>query len=259
MIQNKFEILKIFTSMQEENSMLKIYQQNNVVLTFCKNNSEEWWNYALLEHTISKEQLENIEAFFKAKNRASSIYFTDGKKNKSLKNFLKNKGYKLSAKDSWLFWNNGTPKIDKQDIIEVKNDSDFEKWIKTYLESYPDNDPKNPYGEQSEFAQVLKKSWYFKKARSSKKYYLASKDNKPVAVAALTNFNGVGYISEVGSVPLVRGEGYGKIISLHCVKESLRLKNKYHCLMTEKDLYPYEFYKRIGFTPDFESVLYSKK
>ena len=77
-----------------------------------------------------------------------------------------------------------------------------------------------------------------------------------VAVSILSSGNNIGYITTVGSLPSVRGEGYGKHATYHCLQESVKRGNKYHCLATEKDTYPYEFYKRLGFKNEFTSVCY---
>ena len=255
-LKNKFEILKTFASMLENSSLVEIHRQNDIILCFCKDNSEPWWNYALINRIISNEELNYIESFFKKKSRYTSIYFSDDEANKPIPDFLKGNGYELAAKDSWLFWNKESP-ADQKDIIEIKNNSDFEKWIETFIKSYPKDDPKNPYGEQIQFAEVLKRAWFNKKTENDK-HYLAFKNKQPVATAMLSNFNKMGYISSVGSIPSVRGEGYGKKISLHCVKESIKAGNKHHFLATEKGHYPYEFYQRVGFEPEFIAFLYSK-
>lgn len=150
------------------------------------------------------------------------------------------------------------PDINSEGIIEVETNEDFEKWIETFIKSYPKDDPQNPYGEQAEFAEVLKKARHENKENNEKYYLLFDKD-KPVATAILASYDNMGWIYGVGSIPSARGKGFGKKISLHCVKESIKLKNKHHCLATEKGHYPYEFYKKIGFTPEFVAFLYSKK
>ncbi len=255
---NKFDILKKFPYMHKNNPVSEIKINNNIILTFSKDDSELWWNYALINNTISNDELDYIETFFKKRNRFPSIYFSEGKKSKLIINFLKKNGYELTAQDSWLFWNKKSPTIDGKDIIKIKTDIEFEKFIGTYIESYPKDDPKNSYGDQTEFAKALKKSWYDKK-KSYDTHYLLFGNNKPIATAILTNYQKIGYLTAIGSIPSVRGEGYGKKISLYCVQESFKLKNKYHFLVTEKGSYPYEFYQRIGFEPQFVVYLYTKK
>jgi len=75
----------------------------------------------------------------------------------------------------------------------------------------------------------------------------------------LTNHDGIGYISNVGSLRKVRGEGFGKIASLYPVSQSIKNGNLEHCLATEEGTYPNEFYKRIGFETRFTAVCYVKQ
>ena len=84
------------------------------------------------------------------------------------------------------------------------------------------------------------------------------KNNKPVAVSTLTNYDEIGYISNVGSLSEVRGEGFGKAATLFCIQESIKHGNREHCLATEEGAYPNEFYKRIGFVTRFTAVGYTK-
>ncbi len=84
------------------------------------------------------------------------------------------------------------------------------------------------------------------------------KEDSPVAVSTLNNYEGIGYISNVGSIKEVRGEGFGKLSTLYCVHKSQKNGNKVHCLATEEDTYPNEFYKRIGFQTKFTAVGYKK-
>ena len=255
---DKSEMLKAFPYMHKNNPVSEIKNNNNVIMVFTKDDSELWWNYALINNVISNDELDYIENFFKKRDRLPSIYFSEGKKSKLIINFLKKKGYELTAQDSWLFWNKKSPIIDSKEITKIETDIEFEEWIRTYIKSYPKEDPKNPYGDQTEFAEALKKSWYGRK-KSYDTHYLSFKNNKPVATAILTNYKKIGYLTSIGSIPSVRGEGYGKKISLYCVQNSIGLGNKHHFLVTEKGDYPYEFYKRIGFEPEFVAYLYTKK
>lgn len=255
---DKYKILKTFADIHRDSPLSKVIVKDKITYIYCDNNSEFWWNYALVDHIISDNELKEIEEYFISKDRRSSIYFSDDEKNMPLKNILQKKGYKIVAKDVWLFWDKPAPEIEDSNIVEIINNKDFEKWINTFIESYPKNDPKNPYGEQTEFSEVLKKSWQAK-SDNNDKYYLLYNKQIPVATAILTSHNKMGYISAVGSIPSVRGKGFGKKISLHCVKESFKQKNKYHFLATEKGDYPHDFYQRIGFEPKFTSYLFTKK
>ncbi len=254
---DKYKALKTFIEMHKNSMLSETTAKGKITYEYCSDNPELWWNYALIDHVISNNELKEIEKYFVSKNRQPSIYFSDDEKNMPLEKILQKEGYNITSKDVWLFWDKPTPELKDSDIIEIKNNEDFEKWIKTYIKSYPEDDPKNPYGEQTGFAKVLRKSWYAQN-NSKDKYYLLYDEGNPVATAILTNCNKMGYISSVGSIPSVRGKGFGKKISLHCVKESFKQRNKRHFLITEKGDHPYDFYQRIGFKPKFSSCLFTK-
>ncbi|MBU1071268.1 hypothetical protein KKG65_02540 [Patescibacteria group bacterium] len=82
---------------------------------------------------------------------------------------------------------------------------------------------------------------------------------EPVAVTTLTNFAGIGYISNVGSLKKVRGKGFGKTASLYSAQQSVNNGNQVHALATEEGDYPNEFYKRIGFETKFSTLGFVKR
>lgn len=98
---DKYEILKTFTYMQD-NLTDEICERNNIILAFSEC-PEIWWNFALVNHIVSDDELRNIEDFFEKRDRMPSVYFSDDEKIKPLRNLLKIKNYEISAKDSWLF------------------------------------------------------------------------------------------------------------------------------------------------------------
>ncbi|MBP9700192.1 hypothetical protein KBD71_02825, partial [Candidatus Woesebacteria bacterium] len=69
---------------------------------------------------------------------------------------------------------------------------------------------------------------------------------------------GHGYISNVGSLRSVRGEGFGKLVTLYAVDQSIKNRNSFHYLGTEEGHYPNVFYTRIGFETKFKAVGWSK-
>lgn len=235
----------------------EVKETENIIYAYSEVNPEDWWNFALLKKPIKKEEITLIEDFFKKRKRKSAIYFHDGSEFEKVKLILGYRDYNVSAKDYWMFWENGIPKIDDQGIKEVKTDDDFDVWFETFIKSYQKDDPQNPYGEQTDFALLLKKLWRERKTRGEK-YFLAFDEDKPVAVGILMSYDKKGYIYSIGSIPSVRGKGFGKKISLYCIKESFRQGNKFHFLATEKGGYPFAFYERIGFNPEFVSYLYTK-
>lgn len=252
---NKLDILKSFIY---DGITTKIKENDDNIFVYTKENPEPWWNFVFFKRNLEKKYFKIVKSFFEKKKRQSSIYLFDDLKNKENESILKKENYKLVTKDSYLFWDNKKTKIDESKIIEVKTNKEFNIWIKTFIKSYPKDDPKNPYGEQKVFSKLLLKRWKENKMNNNK-YFIAFENKKPASVGILTSYNKQGYLSGIGSIPSARGNGFGKLITLHCINESLKLGNKHHFLITEKGHYPFNFYKRIGFKEKFVAYLYSKK
>ena len=252
----KLEILKSFINMFNGKFITEIKETENIIYVYSELNDEKWWNFALLKKPIKVKDISLIEKFFTERKRKPSVYFHDGPEFENIKLIL-NKDYKISAEDCWMFWNKEIPEIDSSGIKEVKTDDEFNMWIETFINSYVKDDPQNPYGEQMDFAKLLKRFWDEGKTKKEK-YFLAFDGTMPVAVGILASYNKKGYIYSIGSIPSVRGRGFGKKISLHCIKESFKQGNDSHFLATEKGHYPFAFYERIGFDPEFVAYLYTK-
>jgi len=120
------------------------------------------------------------------------------------------------------------------------------------------NDPQNAYGELGDYLIAAEEIWQKYHKTNKIEYFLIYKDKTPVAVSTLTNYENVGYISNVGSLKKVKGEGYGKLATLYCIEQSKKNGNSIHCLFTEEGTYANEFYKRIGFNSLFTAVAYTK-
>ena len=143
-------------------------------------------------------------------------------------------------------------------IKKVENDDDLKIYLKTFDDCFRNDDPQNPYGELGDYLKVAEKVWREYHDSDRLEYFIAHKEDKAVAVATLNNFEGLGYISNVGSLREVRGEGFGKLVTLYCVEMSKRKGNSLHFLATEENTYPNEFYKQIGFETRFTGIAYSK-
>ena len=221
--------------------------------------STSYWNMALTNQILNDNELYEIERIMKAKNRQPAIYFENKQQLIPLINFLKRKNYQFKYEDSWMFFDN-------QKIIEplpnqikkVTNKNELEIFLKTFNQCYQNNDPQNPYGKLGNYLKLAKKAWKQHHSSNRVEYFIVLKNNSPIAVASLTNYKQIGYISNVGSLRSVRGQGFGKAATLYCVAQSKKNKNKIHCLATEEKTYPNYFYKKIGFSTKFPAVCYSK-
>lgn len=226
---------------------------------YSQTESSVFWNCALPNKLLNLEQLEKIEEILNSVKRRSTLYIENCNELDQLTGLLKMHGYNKSFEDSWQFWNNG--EIDQTHfelIKKVASQEELETSISTLDACYRNNDPQNPYGELGSYLKTTENAWYKHHKTGRTEYFVAYKESQPVGVSALTNFNGIGYISNVGSLQTVRGQGFGKAITLYCVKESIKNGNQSHCLATEEGFYPNEFYKRIGFTARFSAVGYTK-
>ncbi len=230
------------------------------IIGYSKTDKSAFWNLALTNRVLRNDEIFQVEDKFKELDRAATIYFESRRDLDSLASTLSDYGYKKGFEDSWQFWKCGD--IDNKNFDSVKIVTTPEK-LKTYLETfnacYQKNDPQNPYGELGDYLKVAEAVWHKHNKSNRLEYFIIYKGDKPVAVSTLTNFEGIGYISNVGSLREVRGEGYGKTATLYCIQQSIKNGNDQHCLATEEGAYPNEFYKRVGFEIRFTAVGYIKQ
>lgn len=250
-LNNIFEILSYYGCERNEVSGLSAI--------YSAKDSSHYWNYAYVESRINEDQVRAAEKFFKEKERNTAFYLIDDSNNTDVVNTLERLAYTRRSCDSWLRFENED--IDRrlfEHIVEVSNLEMLDAFIGTFDSCYRADDPQNPYGELGSYLDVAKEAWIENNAGNRVRFFMAMKDKKPVAVASLNSCNGLGYVSNVGSLPEVRGEGYGKAVTLFCINESIKYGNYEHYIATERGTYPYEFYQRLGFKVKFEASYYLK-
>lgn len=214
-----------------------------------------FWNNALTDNLLRQDQLIELEKCFVENNRQPTMYFENKNALTDLRKYLEINEYTFSFEDSWQFWGGGD--INKNNFGSVKkaeSEMELEIFLETFDRCYRKDDPQNPYGELGEYLAVAKKAWLKQGDNGRLQYFTVFEKDNPVAVSTLTMFDEIGYISNVGSLPEVRGKGFGKAATLYCVNESVECGNKIHCLATEEGHYPNEFYKRIGFETKFTAI-----
>lgn len=237
-----------------------VLKKNNFgILGISENNDEYWWNTFLVNKNLSDSKLKEIETLFYPFNRNSCVCLLEDNDYQNI-NLLKSENYKFVGRDQWMvFTNQPFNHNNFNQVQKVKNINDLQIFLNTYNECYKNGDPQNPYGESGEYLISTKKAWIKNNSNNRFECFIVCNDKqKPVAVATLTNYKGIGYISSVGSLQSVRGQGFGKLASLYCIYKSNQNGNKNHCLITEKDCYAHKFYKRIGFKDQFSTVFYQK-
>lgn len=212
-------------------------------------------NNALINTTLTKAQLLQIENEFAKLKRTPAIYFEDNSTLRGNITFLQNGGYTQEWRDSWMFYESVLENNDNfRNIKIVKTEEDLQVFLETFNACYQKNDPQNPYGEVTDYLKGSKNRWMKHHTSKVIQYFIAFDKDEPVAVAALTSLKGLGYISAVGSLQKVRGGGFGKQISLFAVYISQQMGNKHHFLLTEVGGYPHKFYQHIGFREKFKGI-----
>lgn len=252
------EFLKSFFYFQKDIAFDILKKLDFGILGFSKTNNSLYWNTVLVDRTISIKELKEIEKLMVSYKRNPCIYFLQKNNSQNIK-LLEKEEYTEGGIDQWLFFKD--KKIDEDRFNQVKkveNKMDLEIFLNTFNNCYQKDDPQNPYGEVGDYLESCKEAWIIDNSNKLEYFIIYDENKKPVAVSALTNYKGIGYISNVGSLQSVRGQGFGKVATLYCVYKSQLNGNKTHCLATEKDNYPYEFYKRIGFEDKFSAVYYQK-
>jgi ribosomal protein S18 acetylase RimI-like enzyme len=258
---NNFNFLQKYQGLQHTIMYDELIDLGFAVIGYSKTDPYAFWNLALTNVGLSENQILKIEDVLRQRQRDSTIYFENKNQLKEFKVVLEKNGYKENFEDCWQFWDSGK-EPDSRYFNSVKKVTDIAS-LKIFLEAfnrcYQKNDPQNPYGELgSDYLRVSEDVWRRHSQSYRVEYFMIYKNNQPVAVSTLTNHDGIGYISNVGSLREVRGEGYGKAATLFCVQESIKHDNREHCLATEEGAYPNEFYKRIGFVSRFTAIGYTK-
>ena len=256
---SNFEFLEKYYQLQRGIMFDELVDFNFAKIVYCNIDKSSFWNNALINKVLSNIEINQIEERFIQLKRNSAIYFENKKELFDMDGLLTKTGYKKSWEDSWMFWRGdeiNTNRFDK--VKKAADENDLKIYIETLDKCFQNNDSQNPYGALGDYLKVAEKVWHKHNKTNKLEYFIVYKDNKPAAVSTLTNYDGIGYISNIGSLKEVRGEGYGKLATLYCVKQSIKNGNREHCMATEDGTYPNEFYKRIGFDTRFTAIGYNK-
>ncbi len=255
-----YQFLKTYAALQDGVLFDEVLNLGFASICYSTLDTSPFWNNALVDQTLSDDQRLQVEEELNQRARKPAFYFEDRQDLQKFSNMLMQAGFEVAAEDTLL--SHSGENIDEQKFDQVKkvmNEEELEIYCKTFDHCFQKDDPQNPYGELGEYLIACKSVWRKHHATNKVEYFIAYKDSKPVAVSALTNHKNLGYISNVGSLKSVRGEGYGKLATMFCVAQSKKNGNTLHFLATEEGTYPNEFYKRIGFEKKCIAKLLVKK
>ena len=258
-VSSNFVFLQKYQQLQYGIMYDELYDIGFAMLGYSKTDASTFWNVALVESALSERQMKQVEAKFLELGRQVTFYFESSQELNPFAQTLLSCQYKKDYEDCFQFWQNGqiTEKY-FDDIKKVSDQKDLKIFLEVFDKCYEEDDPQNPYGKLGDYLKVTKKVWDKHHISNRLEYFLVYRGNEPVAVSTLTNHNGIGYISNVGSLRKVRGQGYGKAATLYCVAQSIKNSNSEHFLATEEGHYPNDFYKQIGFATRFSAVGYTK-
>lgn len=236
----------------------KIIDLDFATVAISETDSSNFWNWALVDDLIDSKKLLEIEDKLKQYDRQLAIYCPQDNDLELLYQFLKSQGLEKTAQDCYLFYDQ--EKVSDLDFSKIKivdSEKDLEIFLTTADQCYQVNDPQNVYGQLGEFLKTIKRAWHNLHHHGKIELYLAYEQEKPVAVSMLSPDQKVSYISTVGSLPSIRGQGFGKLVTLYAVKKSIAKGCQQCCLVTESHTYPHEFYQRIGFSNKFQMNIYA--
>lgn len=257
---SNFEFLQKYTHLQEGLMFDEVVNLGFALVGYSLIDKSGYWNNALTNQILDEDEISEIEKQLMLKDRKPAVYFENSPKLRPLAQVLSQRGYKKEWEDCWQFWGGGIINTNHfENIKKVETPEDLQVFLKTFNSCYQKDDPQNPYGELGDYLKVAEKVWHKHKGTNKLEYFVVYRGGEPVAVSTLTNFEGLGYIANVGSLKEVRGKGYGKTATLFCVDRSIKNGNTEHCLATEEGAYPNEFYKRIGFVSRFTAEGFTKR
>jgi len=256
---SNFEFLQKYTHLQQDVMFDEMVDLGFALVGYSSTDKSGYWNNALTNQVLKENEILEIEKLLISKERNPSIYFENNVMLRSFGETLIQRGYQKEWEDCWQFWGGGIINANHfEGIKKVETPEDLQVFLMTFNACYQKDDPQNPYGELGDYLKVAESVWSKHKGTNRLEYFVVYEGVKPVAVSTLTNFEGLGYIANVGSIKEVRGKGYGKAATLFCVDQSIKNGNIEHCLATEEGAYPNEFYKRIGFISRFTAEGYTK-
>ncbi|MDQ3098314.1 MAG: hypothetical protein M3Q44_01050 [bacterium] len=253
---NSTKVIKNYIQLQKDIMFNKLFEVDGATVCYSQNTPSPFWNNAFVDTILNAEQLNTIGNTLKSLSRSPAVYFENKSELVGLKTFLEEQGYIMATEDSFMFYENSKAKQDRFECVrKVETVEDLEAFLDTFDRSYRKEDPLNPYGELGDYLTAARVAWEKHHISSRIEYFVVYKNDEPVAVSTLTNYGSIGYISNVGSILPVRGEGYGKLATLYCVSQSQRSGNIMNFLITEEGTNPHSFYTSIGFKTKFTAYL----
>jgi len=250
------QTLQTYLELQKDIMFDELIDLGFATVCYSASGTSSFWNNALVVTVLSQDQIHSVANKLQELQRNPAFYFEDCTELKPFADTLLADGYKQESEDSLMFHSGEDIDTSRFDSVKkVDTTEELEVFLETFDNCYRKDDPLNPYGELGEYLISTRSAWEKHHETNRIEYFIVYDDAEPVAVATLTNHNGLGYISNVGSLMSVRGKGFGKLATLYCVWHSRNNGNTNHFLATEAGTNPNSFYSAIGFETRFTTKL----
>ena len=219
-------------------------------------------NYAVLENGVCLEKaLESIENDFCQINRVPCVYLPNDNEYEKKCNFLEQNGYTLLSEESVMLFDNKNPIIKTKASLRtilVNDEKSANDFIEVFISAYGgEKTPESPYGELDKtYINALSRTF----ADNQKFFNFVCYDGEiPVSIASLCFENGNGGIYSVGTIPAVRGKGFGTVAIKACFEKWIELNGTELFLQTETDSFVEKWYNSLGFQIEFIGRIFAKE
>ncbi len=254
------DFLKKFQQMELGVAFERIIDSPPARICYCSEYNSEYWNYAFLDHPLTQPELVTVEEEFIHLNRPSTMFFEKRPEFGAFFELLKDHQYDKKYELFWFFYEEGEINKEKFDLVrKVETEEDLKIFLQTFDASYRKDDPQDPHGELGGYLVGAERDWQKYHEEDAMEYFTVFKQDKPVAVATLVHFDNIGYISHVGSLKEVSGEGFARLATFYCVLRSKEMGNEETFMVTEEGTFAYDFYLQNGFKKRFSTLGYTKQ
>jgi 8-oxo-dGTP pyrophosphatase MutT (NUDIX family)/ribosomal protein S18 acetylase RimI-like enzyme len=252
--------LRLFqTTLYEIGYLDSLITIGDIQITTSRLDDSIYWNLATIEGGVLRD-LPEIEKAFHSENRSTTFYLAENEQNVDLEKALTENDYSQVEYEVWLEIKNPTIDENRFDQVEqVVSADDLEVFIKTIDGGYGSDDPENPYGSLGVYLEQIRQSAEkYGLGKKIKHYIVRDENGEPTGVGSLTNFDGIGYISNLATLPKFRGQGYSKVLVNYLLDLSVKNDNKTHCLATEYGSKPDKIYRHLGFEEMFRAKYFAE-
>ncbi len=260
---NPQDFLKHYFHLQHGVVFNEVKDYSFGTLGYCEKEPSEYWNHFLINQPLSPEHLNETEAILKTYNRVPALYFLDDPLFQDFSETLLKNRYKFVFKDAWMFHDSPPQFSDatfEPSIRLVENSDDLNLFCTVMDQCYREKDPQNPYGELHAYLDVTKDAWLHNQQSKNLIYFIVTdpKTSTACGVGTISIYNQIGYISNVGTLQSVRGQGFGKLAMHYALHITQKRHCTIHALATEFGGFPHKLYDHLGFKVGFTASAYAK-